>query len=103
MTGVGCAGWCGAQTPSDLMQLAHSRIAHMAKPTVGAWNALMHLMKYFRGTAKACTWQSLDAPDSSHGWRFYCDSDFATHTCHENKRRSQNGYVAMEGSAPVVW
>ena len=34
-------------------------------------------MKYFRGTSKACIWQTLDAPDSVHGWRFYCDSDFA--------------------------
>ena len=42
-------------------------------------------------------------PDSTHGWRFYCDSDFATNVWEDNKRRSQNGYVAMQGSAPVMW
>ena len=34
----------------------------------------------------------------------FCDSDyFAGNNADENKRRSQNGYVAMEGSAPVLW
>ena len=103
MTGVGCVGWCVNTVRLDAA-FAHSRIAqHMAKPTVGAWKALMHLMKHSSGTSKACIWQSLDVPDSEHGWRFYCDSDFATNSWEENKRRSQNGYVAMEGSAPVLW
>ena len=103
MTGVGCVGWCVNTVRMDAA-FAHSRIAqHMAKPTVGAWEALLHLMKYFRGTSKACIWQSLDAPDSVHGWRFYCDSDFAGNNSDENKRRSQNGYVALQGSAPVLW
>ena len=103
MTGVGCVGWCVNTVRLDAA-FAHSRIAqHMAKPTVGAWKALVHLMKYFRGTTKACIWQPLDVPDSTHGWRFYCDSDFATNVWEDNKRRSQNGYVAMQGSAPVMW
>ena len=70
MTGVGCVGWCVNTVRLDAA-FAHSRIAqHMAKPTVGAWDALMHLMKYFRGTAKACIWQSLDTPDSTQAGGF---------------------------------
>ena len=70
MTGVGCVGWCVNTVRLDAA-FAHSRIAqHMANPTVGAWDALMHLMKYFRGTAKACIWQSLDTPDSTQAGGF---------------------------------
>ena len=34
---------------------------------------------------------------------FYCDSDFAGNTELQNKFRSQNGYVFMLNSAPVLW
>ena len=60
-------------------------------------------MKYFQGTRNLCVYQPLHGSDDTHGWRFYCDSDFASNTFSENKRRSQNGYVAMEGTAPVQW
>ena len=103
MMGVGCVGWLVNTVRLDA-SLAHSRIAqHMANPCKGAWSALVHLMKYFQGTRNLCLYQPLDSSDDTHGWRFYCDSDFASNTFSENKRRSQNGYVAMEGTAPVQW
>jgi hypothetical protein len=102
MTGVGCVGWLVNTVRLDA-SLAHSRIAqHMASPTVGAWKALVHLMKYFKGTRKACIHQPLDGGVEDE-WRFFCDSDFAGNPSEENKRRSQNGFVALEGSAPVLW
>ena len=43
MTGVGCVGWCVNTVRMDAAFAHHSRIAqHMAKPTVGAWEALLH-------------------------------------------------------------
>lgn len=94
MTGVGCVGWLVNTVRLDA-SLAHSRIAqHMASPTVGAWKALVHLMKYFKGTRKACIHQPLDGGVEDE-WRFFCDSsDFAGNPSEENKRRSQNGFVA---------
>ena len=103
MTGVGCAGWCVNTVRLDA-SLAYSRIAqHMANPCKGAWNALVHLMKDFQGTQHACIYQPLESEDDGHGWRFFTDSDFASNPLTENKRRSQNGFVAMQGTAPVVW
>ena len=36
-------------------------------------------------------------------WKFYCDSDFAGNTEPQNKRRSQNGYIAIHNTAPMFW
>ena len=103
MTGVGCAGWLVNTVRCDA-SLAHSKIAqHMAKPTVGAWKALQQLMRYFKTTRNACIYQALDTLDEEPTWSFYCDSDFASNVHEDNKRRSQNGYLAMQGTAPVTW
>ena len=103
MTGVGCVGWLVNTVRLDA-SLAHSRIAqHMANPTVGAWEALRHLMRYFQNTRKACIYQSLDCDDGGDDWSFYCDSDYAGNPDESNKRRSQNGFVSLQGTAPVLW
>ena len=47
------------------------------------------------------------APDSTpnkhHGWQFYSDSDFAGNSDEQNKRRSQNGFIAILNGAPGIW
>ena len=102
MTGVGCVGWLTNTVRCDA-SLAHSRIAqHMANPTTGAWKALQHVMRYFKGTSGACLWQPLHG-QATASWRFYTDSDHASNPFPENKRRSQNGFVALHGMAPVAW
>jgi hypothetical protein len=48
MTCVGCVGWLVNTVRLDIAY-AHSRISqHMAKPVRGAYDALMHLMRYLR-------------------------------------------------------
>ena len=42
-------------------------------------------------------------PDLNFGWTFYCDSDFAGNDEKQNKRRSQNSFVALLNGAPVFW
>ena len=41
--------------------------------------------------------------DCEKDWKFYCDSDFAGNTEKQNKRRSQNGFIATLGGAAVLW
>ena len=60
-------------------------------------------MRYFKTTRNACIYQALDTLDEEPTWSFYCDSDFASNVHEDNKRRSQNGYLAMQGTAPVTW
>jgi hypothetical protein len=100
MTGVGCTGWLVNTVRPDCAH-THSRLSqHMANPTQGAWDALMYLMQYLRGTTRAGLSTSLT---ELADWTFYCDSDYASNTEPQNARKSQNGCIALQGSAPVMW
>ena len=87
MTAVGCLGWLVNTCRPDVAY-AHSRIAqHNSKPNASAWKAVRHCFAYLKGTADWCIRSPLNAddrplsdfgiPNVSHGWEFFCDSDFA--------------------------
>ena len=112
-TAVGCFGWMANTCRPDIAY-AHSRMSqHLANPTESAWGAVERCCGYLRGTADLC----IAAPrcnmehevnkgptnDGTHGWQFFSDSDFAGNSEEQNRRRSQNGYVAMLNGAPVLW
>ena len=116
MTAVGCIGWlCNTGRPD--IAYAHSRVAqHMANPTESAWTAVKRIFQYLQGTKTRCLSAPLNEPDvdpttinlrdnpaRAEDWKFYCDSDFAGNTEPQNKRRSQNGYIAIHNTAPVFW
>ena len=103
MTAVGCLGWL-VNTGRPDVAYAHSRVAqHMATPTTEAWEAVVRIFRYLKGAKNyalsACLHSTADDPE----WQFYCDSDFAGNSEVQNKRRSQNGYVAIENGAPVQY
>ena len=67
----------------------HSRVGqHQAAPTEAALDALQYCFRYLKGTKDLC----LSGP--LHSDR---DIDFAGNSEVQNKRRSQNGYVAGNG------
>ena len=121
MTAVGCLGWL-VNTGRPDCAYAHSRIAqHMALPTEGALQAVLRVFRYLKGTANLALSAPLYGPDVDvevaftqqplqqstrtvdHGWRFFCDTDFAGNCEPQNRRRSQNGVVAMQNGAAVFW
>ena len=114
MTGTGCLGWI-ANTARPDIAYAHSRISqHMANPNVSAMDAVIRCFKYLGSTADLALRAPLYPPDidldtttrntdDDKGWQFYCDSDFAGNTEIQNKRRAQNGWIAVENEAPVSW
>jgi hypothetical protein len=84
-------GMCG--------RLALSRISQYAKaPTVGAYEALRGLVRYYIGTADQARCRSLH---HDVGWSAYSDADLGGNPEPQNKRRSQYGYVVLLGDAPV--
>ena len=100
MTAVGCSGWL-ANTVRLGVALAHSRISqHMANPCVGALEALKRTWQYLQQHKQLCLHQPFD---SSNNWGFWCDSDHAGNPLESNNRKSQNGVLAMVGSAPTMW
>ena len=110
---LGMAGWlCNTARPD--LSYAHSRIAqHSASPTVSALAAVKRLFRYLIGTKDLSiriplhVHINVDLPTvSTHTpqpWGFFCDSDFAGNAEEQNKRRSQNGMIALVSGAPVYW
>ena len=97
---LGMCGWLSSTTRID-GRLAHSRISQYAKsPTIGAYEALRGLVRYYIGTADHAICQSLH---HDVGWSAYSDADLGGNPEPQNKRRSQYGYVVLLGDAPVVW
>mgnify|MGYP001278094828 FL=1 len=98
---LGCIGWLVNTTRCD-GKYAHSRIAqHLASPNKGMHEAVKYLVRYFKGTKNLCIYQPLNG--DAGGWTYYCDSDFAGNAEVQNKRRSQSGYIAFNGTAPMLW
>ena len=117
MTAVGCVGWL-VNTGRPDVAYAASRIAqHLANPTTSALNAIKRVCAYLKRTAHLSLSVVIDQDDMdidpaaaassdiqfTDDWEFYCDSDFAGNTEVQNARRSQNGYIALSGGAPVYW
>ena len=119
LTGVGMAGWLEETCRLDIA-LTRSRCAqYLSKPNEDAMDHLEHLFGYLKDTKDFGIRSPLHAPDIdlfaaaakkastdpslNYGWEFYCDSDFAGNPTEENNRRSQNGFVALLNSAPVLW
>ena len=111
MTAVGCLGWL-VNTGRPDVAYAHSRIAqHMANPTEQAWQAVRHVFAYLKGAMDFVlrsplykeTALSVRKDSTPTSWQFFCDSDFAGNHEEQNKRRNQNGYIALQNEAPVDW
>ena len=99
-TALGMVLWLNKCARPDI-GYATSRVAqHAASPTNGAYEALVKLVRYCASTPKLAIRQELNV---HVGWQLFSDSDMAGNAEPQNKRRSQLGYVAMLGSAPITW
>jgi hypothetical protein len=116
LTANGCLAWCSNTVRIDC-SFPHSRIGqHSANPTISGLNALIHSVSYLYQHKHWCLSQTLYPEDddirdvlTQHptndqmGFRLYSDTDHAGNAEVQNKRRSQNGYVAMNGEAAIDW
>lgn len=99
MRACGMIGWLAGTGRIDL-RYVHSRISqHMAKPCVGAMDAVRQVLRYCAATKDLCLWQ----PRHGTGWSHFSDSDHAGNAEVHNARRSQLGYVSIYGRAPIGW
>ena len=113
---LGMISWLNSTNRPDVAY-AHSRIGqYQANPNQSAMDHVIEAFGYLKGSKhlqlssprglsnsadlSACS--IFDTPDD-HGWEFYCDSDYAGNSEPINKRRSQNGYIALLNGAPVYW
>jgi hypothetical protein len=116
LTALGMLGWIANVRPD--VAYAHSRIGqHAAAPSQSALKTVIRAFRYLKGTMDlAITIPLRESVDlsthrigSSHhqsaanDWEFYCDTDHAGNSEDQNKRRSQNGVIALCNGAPVLW
>lgn len=107
---MGCVGWL-VNTARPDVAYAHSRVAqHMASPTVSALDAAKRIVRYLKRTAHLTLAAPIGDPnldtvvgDERGAWSFFSDTDHAGNAEIQNKRRSQNGLIAIQNGAPVVW
>ena len=115
LTATGMLGWL-AQTARPDVSYAYSRIAqHCAHPTQSAMKAVRRCFKYLiqtknlalcgrYGPAERELPGTLAEKDEDlKPFRFYSDSDHAGNAEIQNKRRSQNGFLATLHGTPVLW
>ena len=99
---LGCCGWLANTVRVD-GKYAHSRIAqHISKPTKGLLKATKHLLQYYKANKDYVLAQPLHSHCDPR-WAFRSDSDHAGNAEPQNRRRSQNGCVAINGEAPIFW
>ena len=108
-------GACQKAPPLRHSVYAYSRIAqHSAKPTQAALDAAFHVFRYLDATKT----HAITIPQASQDrsvfdfdkaiaeepdWRFFTDTDHAGNAEVQNKRRSQNGFLATRRTVPVDW
>jgi hypothetical protein len=112
LTAVGMLGWLATTVRLDVAY-AYSRIAqHSATPTVSAMESVLKVFRYLQGSRNWCIsapvyagdkHSVIDTEDPEPIWRFMCDSDHAGNSEVQNRRRSQNGLMITQNTAPVVW
>ena len=112
MTAMGCLGWLSNTGRPDI-SYSHSRIGqHMAQPTQSALDAIQRVFRYLKGSKDYCLRGRLQGKETSpedllqnksteigNHWALYCDSDHAGNAETQNERKSQNGFVALQGEA----
>ena len=100
ITAVGMIGWLSHTTRPDI-RYAYSRVAqHVAKPCQGAFDKVVQIIRYLATTAKLSLRQELNVHVPL---RCYCDADFAGNAELGNARRSQHGYIILQGSAVMAY
>jgi hypothetical protein len=115
MTACGMGTWLVITGRPDVAY-AQSRIAqHMSAPTESAWMHAVHMFRYLKGTADLALaaplfTNDIDLTIPNNGkseyqgyWQLYTDTDHAGNAEVQNKRKSQNGTLATQQGAPVMW
>ena len=107
MTACGCIGWAAMTCRIDV-KFAHSRLSqHMSNPGTGAMELARRILGYLRKYPDLCLAQ-LNADveafsDLSAPWSWFVDSDHASNSEPQNKRRSQFGSLAICVRTPVFY
>ncbi|BDD54388.1 hypothetical protein MAP00_009257 [Monascus purpureus] len=102
--GVGCLTWLATKTRPDLSRTVGVLSQYHAKPTQKAWRALIHAIRYLKGSInRQITYHKATEPITSDLLmpRCYTDSDWGGQLT--GNRRSVSGYIFLLAGAPIAW
>lgn len=100
--GTGCLQWLATKTRPDIAHAACLLAQYNSAPTRKCWNALMHVIRYLRGSAHRGLFypkgdQQVNNAPIPVG---YSDSDWAGSN---TGRKSIGGYVFLLAGSPISW
>jgi hypothetical protein len=98
--GTGSLQYLATKTRPDICRAACLLAEHSASPTKKCWTALMHVLRYLKGTKNLGLQYSRGTGNLSMPLA-YTDSDWGGP--HTDRRRSVGGYVFLLAGAPISW
>lgn len=93
---TGSAQWLACQTRPDIIQAVAKLSKHNVKPTDQCWTAVVHLLRYLKGTRT----RGLRFGSGDLNLYGYSDSSWADDI---SDRRSTAGYIFMLNNGPISW
>ena len=99
--GTGALNWLAIKTRPDLSRAVGVLSQYNTKPTQQAWNALIHTLRYLKGsTDRHLTYHTTSGPPDLTP-QCYTDSDWGGPLTGD--RRSVSGYTFLLAGAPIAW
>jgi hypothetical protein len=100
--GTGSLQYLATKTRPDICRAACLLAEYNAKPTRQCWNALMHVLRYLKGTKDLGptydrATENIPLPTPT----VYTDSDWGGP--HTDSRRSVSGFIFMLAGSPISW
>ncbi|MBW0515852.1 hypothetical protein O181_055567 [Austropuccinia psidii MF-1] len=94
---IGCLSYISTATRPDISYAVSSLSQFLEKPGIRQWNALMHVLRYLKGTANVCIVYKKNIEEQAIA---YSDADWGN--CRVT-RRSVSGYLILFNKGLVIW
>ena len=98
--GVGSLQWLASRTRPDIAHAASILAQYNSAPTKKCWNALMHVLRYLRGSRDHGVQYQQRNEGADSSLIGYTDSDWAGAN---TGRKSIGGYIFMLAGSPISW
>jgi hypothetical protein len=100
--GTGSLQYLATRTRPDICRAACLLAKHNSRPTRKAWTALMHTLRYLKGTRELGLNYNRSTGDTPLGTPIaFSDSDWGGP--HTDSRRSVSGFIFMLSGSPISW
>jgi hypothetical protein len=100
--GTGSLQYLATKTRPDICYAACLLARHNTRPTRKSWNALLHVLRYLKGTrALGLNYRRRITDDTPLIPTAFSDSDWGGP--HTSSRRSTSGFIYMLAGSPISW